>query len=217
MELLKAAETRFASTLLMITRYKNVHFVLEQLVIDPVFSTWVQKLPSEQRGKAADCKRIIRSEELLGTITTGIAIMEPVYRLLRLTDGKLGANLGKVYAYLLQIDQHFKQGVLPGVSASVRHKIHELFMARWEYLHAPVMTAAYCLEPEFCRRRHSSRELQDLKQCLRQMATDEHPLPDLLAELGDFQEAVLSGMHDFTDEVAFSQRARSMASYKWAN
>jgi len=36
MELLKSCETRFASTLLllMMMRFKNVHSILEQLVID---------------------------------------------------------------------------------------------------------------------------------------------------------------------------------------
>lgn len=65
--------------------------------------------------------------------------MEPIYRLLRITDGKLGANLGKVYGYLLQIDLHLKQGDIHGLDATKRHKIHELFMARWEYLHSALL------------------------------------------------------------------------------
>lgn len=174
-------------------------------------------LPREKRAKAAECKRIIRSEEVADAITTGVAILEPVYRLLRLTDGKLGANLGKVYGYLLQIDLHLKNSSIPSLSPPLRHKIHELFMASCEYLHAPVMAAAYCLEPEFCRRKHSPDEIKQLKQCLKQMATPEHAYADLLGDLGDFQEALVSGLHDLTDEVAFSRRAQSMASYKWAN
>ena len=38
----------------------------------------------------------------------------------------------------------------------------------------------------------------------------------LIAEKEDFEEALLCGSHDLTDEYAFSQQARSMASYKWA-
>eukprot|EP00967_Tisochrysis_lutea_P002258 scaffold2842_cov33-Tisochrysis_lutea.AAC.1 len=97
----------------MLMRYQNVHSVLELLVIDPVYTAWIESQPREKREKAAECKRTIRSEDLDETIKTAIAIMEPVYRLLRLTDGKLGANLGKVYAYLLQIDMHLREGHIP--------------------------------------------------------------------------------------------------------
>lgn len=79
------------------------------------------------------------------------------------------------------------------------------------------MTAAYCLELEFCRRKFSSDEMRQLKGCFKQMATVEHPYTDLLADLADFHEACAGGMHDLTQEVAFSKRAQSMASYKWAN
>mmetsp|Transcript_12446 Transcript_12446/g.35900 ORF Transcript_12446/g.35900 Transcript_12446/m.35900 type:complete len:173 (+) Transcript_12446:816-1334(+) len=118
---------------------------------------------------------------------------------------------------MLQIDTHLRTGTIPGLDAQKRHKVHELFMARWEYFHVLVMTAAYCLEPEFCRRKFSSNEQKELRMCFRQMATREHPYPDILAEYSDFQEACISGFHDLNDEVAFSNRARVMASYKWAN
>jgi len=216
MELLKACETRFASTLLMLMRYKNVHFVLERLMIDPVYNQWVDGQSRDRRDKAQAVKRIIRSDDIMDTIKVAIQIMEPVYRLLRLCDGKLGANLGKVYGYMLQIDTHLRTGIA-ALDARKRHKIHELLMARWEYFHAPVMTAAYCLEPEYCRRKFSSQELKELKACLKQMATRDHSYPDILADLADFQEACTSGLFDLTDDVAFSNRAKTMASYKWAN
>mmetsp|Transcript_13081 Transcript_13081/g.37400 ORF Transcript_13081/g.37400 Transcript_13081/m.37400 type:complete len:409 (-) Transcript_13081:33-1259(-) len=217
MELLKSCETRFASNFLMLVRYSNVHHVLELLVLDAAYVAWVDAQSRDIREKAAQCKRTIRSESLATTVKTAITIMEPVYRLLRLTDGKQGAHLGKVYAYLLQIDHHLKNLNVDGVNSTTRHRIHELFMARWEYLHAPVMSASYCLEPEFCRRKFSSKELQELKQCLKQMSSAEHPYPDLLAEYSEFQEACIGGMHDLTDDIAFSSRAQAMASYKWAN
>lgn len=104
MELLKACETRFASTLLMMMRYKNVHFVLERLVIDADYVQWVEAQPREKRDKAQAAKRIIRNDDLMESINTAIAILEPVYRLLRLCDGKLGANLGKVYIWVYVAD-----------------------------------------------------------------------------------------------------------------
>jgi hypothetical protein len=149
-------------------------------------------------------------------VDIGITIMEPVLRLLRLTDGKTGATLSKVYGFLLQLDSHFSKAI-PGLdSEEIRHKIHELFMARWAYMHVPIMTAAYRLDPEFARRKFSRDEQADVKTVLKKMATTEHPYPDLLSELADFEEALGAGLHDFVEAVAFSPRARSMAPYKWA-
>lgn len=58
MELLRACDTRFASNLLMLMRYQSVHGVLELLVIDPVYTAWMESQPRDKRGKAAECKTI---------------------------------------------------------------------------------------------------------------------------------------------------------------
>mmetsp|Transcript_25487 Transcript_25487/g.77448 ORF Transcript_25487/g.77448 Transcript_25487/m.77448 type:complete len:198 (-) Transcript_25487:254-847(-) len=165
--------------------------------------------------------------------------MKPVCRLLRLTDGKLGAHLGKVYAYLVQIDVHLREGVIPGLDATWEHKIHELFVAGWEYLHAPVMTAAlplmllsqsFAAAPFPLKRSSNCKHAYAYGKCIYSNVKCHsnvnvkcrHRIIQLLSsiptyDLADFQEACLAGMHDLTDEVAFSERARAMASYKWAN
>eukprot|EP00967_Tisochrysis_lutea_P105016 scaffold159754_cov30-Tisochrysis_lutea.AAC.1 len=111
MELLKPVETRFASNLMMLMRYVNVHGVLDKLVIDKEYTEWLAKQKNEMREKGAEMKRIVRDDEHLNTARLAITLLEPVYRLLRLTDGKLGANLAKVYAYLLQLDEHFREPI----------------------------------------------------------------------------------------------------------
>eukprot|EP00967_Tisochrysis_lutea_P108623 scaffold168360_cov22-Tisochrysis_lutea.AAC.1 len=162
---------------MMLMRYVNVHFVLDKLVIDKEYTEWLAKQKTEMKEKGAETKRIVRDDNHLKVAKLAITLLEPVYvyRLLRLTDGKLGANLAKIYGYLLQIDEHFREPI-NGLDDRVRQKMHVLFMARWEYLylHSPVMTAAYCLEPEFCRRQLSSDEMKETKAVLKQMATEEH-------------------------------------------
>lgn len=121
-----------------------------------------------------------------------------------------------MYGYLLQLDVHFKSPI-PGLdSDEIRHKIHELFMARWEYMHVPAMTAAFRLDPEFARRKFSAKEQKEVKSVLKQMATREHPYPDILSDYADFEEALGGRLHDLDEEVAFSARAQAMAPYKWA-
>jgi hypothetical protein len=122
--------------------------------------------------------------------------MEHVLRLLRLTDGKTGATLSKVYGLLLQLDLHFKTAIPELDSEEILHKIHELFMARWEYMHVPVMTAAFRFDPEFARRKFTRDEQAEVKGVLKQMATAEHPYPDMMSELADFEEVLGAGLHD---------------------
>lgn len=215
-ELLRACETRFASNVMMLIRFRNVHHILEKLVIDSTYVAWLGKQTPEVRERGAKAKTIIRDDDMTENVGVAIRVMEPVMRLLRLTDGKAGATLSKVYAYLLQLDMYFR-GNIEGLTSTEQHKIHELFMARWEYVHVPAMTAAYRLDPEFCRRSFSADEKNEVKTVLRQMSTDDHTYPDLLADLADFEEALSAGTHDLEEAVAFSERAQKMAPYKWAN
>eukprot|EP00967_Tisochrysis_lutea_P159441 scaffold330570_cov67-Tisochrysis_lutea.AAC.1 len=61
------------------------------------------------------------------------------------------------------------------------------------------MTAACRFEPEFCTRVYDSAEMQDIKSVMKQISTDEHTYPALLAELEDFKESLMCGANDLND------------------
>jgi hypothetical protein len=63
LELVHYCDTRFASKVLMITRYRNVLFVLEKLAIDDIYTAWLAKQAREVKEKGAAVKRIIRDED----------------------------------------------------------------------------------------------------------------------------------------------------------
>ena len=67
--------------------------------------------------------------------------MAPVLTLLRLVDGKKGAILGKVYALFAQLDKLFREKVT-GMDTKTSERMHQLFLARWEYFHEPIFTCA---------------------------------------------------------------------------
>jgi hypothetical protein len=97
LELVRFCDTRFASRILMITRYRNVLPVLEKLAIDEVYTAWLAKQAREVKEKGAAVKRIIRDEDNTQAVKLCINVLEPAVRLLRMTDTKLGATLGKFY------------------------------------------------------------------------------------------------------------------------
>jgi hypothetical protein len=161
-------------------------------------------------------KRIIHDEDNTQTMKMCINVLEPAVRLLRMTDTKLGATLGKVYGYMLQLDEHLREKI-DGLDDNIRTKIHAMFMARWEYFHVPAMTAAYRFEPEFCQPKFDPKEKLEVNKVLRQMATEEHPYAAIVTQLADYVEALSVGSHDLTEEIAFSPAAKKLASYKWVD
>lgn len=214
-ELIKYAETRFASKLLMIMRYQNVSGLLEKLVVDDRYTAWVAKQTAETKERAAKVKATVRDDKLLTNIALCIKILEPCLTLLRLTDGKKGARLGTVYAKMLNLDVMYREPIA-GLAERVRKKIHAIFMARWQYFHTPLMTAAYRFEPQYCRRDFDAAQLAEVRLVLKTMSTEAHPYPDLLAEFAEYEEALSVGSHDLTRALAFSERAQRMPAHQWA-
>eukprot|EP00967_Tisochrysis_lutea_P105050 scaffold159826_cov27-Tisochrysis_lutea.AAC.1 len=78
-----------------------------------------------------------------------------------------------MYGYMLQLD-YFYGHPIEGLDERIRRKIHSIYMARWEYVHVDVMTAAYRFEPEFCRRDFSTDEEKQVRAVLRQMSNEDH-------------------------------------------
>lgn len=96
-------------------------------------------------------------------------------------------------------------------------KIHAIFMARWTYFHTPVMTAAYRLAPEFCRRTITDSEDKEIKAVFKKMATEEHSYPEIIADYSAYEVALETATFDLNNSVAFSMAAQRMPPYQWAN
>ena len=46
----------------------------------------------------------------------------------------------------------------------------EVFMARWEYFHSPLMTAAYMLDLQYIRRTFTAEEEGELREIMKKLA-----------------------------------------------
>lgn len=123
-----------------------------------------------------------------------------------------------MYACMLQLDEYFRNPIdeLDAEVPDFRPRLHSIFMARWEYLHVPLMTASYRLEPEFCRRKFSREEQADVRTIFSKLATPEHTLADILSDYADYEDALSMGTDMLNDDVAFSAKAKQMAGYRWA-
>ena len=123
---------------------------------------------------------IVNNKDHWSAVELTLCVAEPCLKVLRLTDGKSGATLGKIYGMFLQLDAAYSKEIL-GLDEDIRESIHKIFMARWEYFHTPIFTASYLLEPEFIHAKASKKELGELYEVLQCMATDTHSFIDMKA------------------------------------
>lgn len=218
LELVKFCDTRFASRLLMLERYLHLRPVLELLVANPGYKAWLSKQTPETKKEAERVKTTTQSSDHWDAVEFTLKMLLPVLRVLRLTDGKTGATLSKVYNLMSQLSTHFEKEI-EGFDDSIRQKVWDLFMARWTYFHEPIFTAAYFLDPEFMKGKGSRQEEADFRKVLTVISSAEHcpfTLSDMITQWANLQTALIVESHGMDDEEAFSPAAKTMPIFEWA-
>jgi hypothetical protein len=59
--------------------------------------------------------------------------------------------LALLYILLLELDTTYSKPI-KGLDETIRTKMHNVFMSRWCAFHAPVHSAAFAMDRQFCRR-----------------------------------------------------------------
>ena len=155
------------------------------------------------------CPATLRNQELT------IRVLDPVYKVLRIMDRRKGATLSDAYPLCLQIDALYSSPI-EGLDEGLCEKMHDLYMAKWEYFHEEVHNASYMVHKEFIRRDHSASEKEEFKRVIKKMATEEHTYVKIVSQYQRALTAINSGANDFTDEMAFSPTAMSCAAFEWS-
>jgi hypothetical protein len=217
-ELVKFCETRFASKLLMLGRYLQLRPVLEVLVANPAYKAWLSKQKLATRDSGEAFKLMVQSGSHWKAVILTDRVLAPVLKLLRLTDGKTGATLGKVYHLVSTVAQQFDNPI-EGMDDTVRENMSALFMARWTYFHEPVFTAAYYLDPEFIRGSGSAEEDAEFKVVMKQLCTNpgcKFDFSQMTVQWAALQTAIAVESHGMNLAEAFAPAARRMPAFEWA-
>eukprot|EP00967_Tisochrysis_lutea_P137260 scaffold246037_cov27-Tisochrysis_lutea.AAC.1 len=86
-------------------------------------TAWLSKQSRDTKDKEAEVKRIIRNEGVTEAVRLCPVVCSPIMRVLRMTDTRLGATLGTVYAYMLQLDVHLHNPI-SRLHGRMQKKIH---------------------------------------------------------------------------------------------
>jgi len=190
---------------------------------DPEYVAWhaTQKQNTKEAGDAA--KKIAFDDAHLKDVKLTIKVLEPALVVLRLADGKKGASLGQLYGALLKLD-HFYRNEIDGLDGSMREKIHNLFMLRWQYFHNDIMTTAYRLTPQYMLQYIDNRDKPpkdktqeaETKRYFKVFFRENSELNKFLLELSAFEESLSKGQGMLNEQFAFSDVAKQQPLHRWA-
>lgn len=145
LQLLRPAETRFATAFLCLERLQTVKKALEKTVTDEAWDAWVEDQQADVRRKAGNMKSRVFNPAFWQVADELVAISKPLVSLLRLADGNKPC-MGKIYAKTQQVQQQLADMKLP---ASHHKAVSAVASKRLPSLITCLHHAGYLLDPEF--------------------------------------------------------------------
>jgi hypothetical protein len=218
-ELIKFGETRFASRLLLLERYHALQIALEALVSNPRYKNWLVNQNTETKLKGDEIRLIVQKTEHWVGVERTVRVLRPVMKVLRLTDGKTGATLGKVYGLCVGLDALYRDKI-DGIDDEIRERMHLLYTARWAYFHTDVFTAAKFLDSEYIKDEFTLEQREEFETVLRKIAKTpgcKYKFAQFMAEWANLKTALATQSHGLDSDGAFSKVGCDMPSFEWAN
>ena len=160
----------------------------------------------------------MQDDEHWKAVSLTLLVLTPVLKLLRLTDGKAGATLGKVYGLCAAVAANFLKDI-PGLSKELVALIHAMFCARWLYFHTNAHTGAMYLNSEYITDQHSREEDIEFREVLEAMSLTPncpYTLDDMTVEWCSLQTALATKTRGLNDKSAFTDKACKLAPFEWA-
>ena len=96
-------------------------------------------------------RRLIMSEDFWDTLKLATLVLKPALVALSYDDGMKGDTVTLLYNLLLELDIYYSKPI-KGLDEAMRKKMHNVFMSRWSAFHAPIHSAAFAMDKQFCRR-----------------------------------------------------------------
>lgn len=151
--LLKPADTRFGTNVIMLERVVELKDVLQEMVASRKYKTWVQK--RSLIAQSSQITKLLLSDNFWSKCELYIEINKPVYELLRLVDGQLPV-IGKIYYRMFQIQEKINN--FPDITDAQRHELYQLFASRWSMMHTDLHSAGFLLDPEYVNMAQNTNE-----------------------------------------------------------
>ena len=85
------------------------------------------------------------------TLKVTTQVLQPSLVTLRYCDDMTGDTLSLLYILLFELDTTYSKPI-KGLDETILTNLYNVFMSRWSAFHAPVHSAAFAMDRQFCRR-----------------------------------------------------------------
>ena len=191
-ELLKAADTRFASKFLLICRAVDVHNNLERMVVDPEWNNRLVEQTPKVKHDGMKVKREIQATSLWTCARNLIELFSPLHLVLRLADqgGPAMATLDGEMRRARELMVSFKTNNY--VSELRLRNCVKLFDVRWEWFRRPIHRVGYLLNPYYAhkseRPEYTEQDFEALTSILARFLLDVNDQAKALSQFNFFRE-----------------------------
>ena len=223
LELLKVAETRYASNFIMLRRLVEVKNALMSMVVGPTWAEWRQA--DSERGSCV--RRLLIDEDWWSKIDFLLKFTLPAFELLREADTDR-SFLGEVYDGMDSMVEKTVEIItqeaptLLFINVDFAEQVRSIIVTRWNGFNTPLHTLAHALTPCFYdidliaqsngkrKAPHQDKEVAiGVKKAFQRLF-----LASLQTEVREEFACFASGLEDFGDMLALDERG-SMNPFKW--
>ena len=137
-EPLKYADTRFGTKVIMGCRLLSTKSIYRNLFVHPELEAWVERQKPQTQDKFKKVSAVVLSDtNFWKNLDMCSRIFEPALQALCVNDGMKGGTPAILYDLCLGLDKLYSEPI-DGLPEPTRRKLHALFIARWNTLHASV-------------------------------------------------------------------------------
>lgn len=155
LELLRVAETRFASHIVMAKHLKEVKPALEKMVMDAEWKIYKGDAKNPMDAKAREVKQLIVNDVWWDDLVYLLSFTEPIVDMLRAvnTDAPMLHSIYDMWDTMIEnvkaiIFEHEDKDYITGQS-NFFDTIHEILEARWTKSNTPLHCIAHSLVPKY--------------------------------------------------------------------
>ncbi|GKA51407.1 putative hAT dimerization domain, ribonuclease H-like domain protein [Tanacetum coccineum] len=226
LKLLFVADTRFASTIVMLKRFKLIRHALETMVMSEEWASYRE----DDQEKARFVRDKVLNEYWWDQVTCILNFTAPIYDMVRACDTDrpclhLVYEMWDSMVEKVKVEIYKHEGKSPEMSSSFYQVVYDILVARWTKSSTPLHCLAHFLNPRFYSDDwlsedplrvppHKDGEIShERMKCFRRLYPNEDDYDKVLEEFADF--SLKAG--PFSDVESLFKRGTTNAKRWWAN
>ncbi|GJX36114.1 putative ribonuclease H-like domain-containing protein [Tanacetum coccineum] len=148
LELLKVAQTRFASHYILLKRLKDCREALATTVVLNSWREWAKQGDENTKKTGELVVQTIQSESFWIDVDHILAVTKPIFLLIKFCDGD-GPRMGEIYERMDNMVGEIKDVMKDNIFGEFYPEVEKIILARWDKMTIPLHCLGFALTPRF--------------------------------------------------------------------